>query len=78
MLPGFGGPESKSFFPIFFACAEKVNLCLHDSFIIYSRLLSRWPQKWKEAIELNSDQSITLNVTSWVSRAALDAIGEGE
>ncbi len=35
-------------------------------------------QKWKETIELNSDQSITLNVTSWVSRAALDAIGEGE
>ncbi|SJK99587.1 uncharacterized protein ARMOST_02895 [Armillaria ostoyae] len=58
MLPGFGGPESKSFFPIFFACAEKMA------------------QKWKETIELNSDQSITLNVTPWVSRAALDAIGE--
>ncbi len=35
-------------------------------------------QKWKETIELNSDQSITLNVTPWVSHAALDAIGEGE
>ena len=35
-------------------------------------------EKWKEAIELDNSQSIALNVTPWVSRAALDAIGEGE
>lgn len=35
-------------------------------------------EKWKEAIELDDSQSISLNVTPWVSRAALDAIGEGE
>ncbi|KAK0214030.1 cytochrome P450 [Armillaria fumosa] len=58
MLPGFGGPESKSFFPIFFACAEKMA------------------QKWVEAIELDNSQLITLNVTPWISRGALDAIGE--
>ncbi|KAK0436857.1 cytochrome P450 [Armillaria borealis] len=58
MLPGFGSPESKSFLPIFFACAEKMA------------------QKWTELMELSSDQSIVVNVTPWVSRAALDAIGE--
>lgn len=31
MLPGFGGPESKSFFPTFFACAEKMSQKWKDS-----------------------------------------------
>ncbi|KAK0215088.1 cytochrome P450 [Armillaria fumosa] len=57
MLPGFGGPESKAFVPIFSQCAEK--MC----------------NKWKEEIELSTDQSIVLDVTSWISRATLDAIG---
>ncbi|PBK60601.1 cytochrome P450 [Armillaria solidipes] len=57
MLPGFGGPESKAFVPIFSQCAEK--MC----------------NKWKDEIELSNDQSIVLDVTSWISRAALDAIG---
>ncbi|KAK0238250.1 cytochrome P450 [Armillaria nabsnona] len=58
MLPGFGGPESKSFFPTFFACAEKMA------------------QKWKDSIEVSSDQSAVMDVSSWISRATLDAIGQ--
>ncbi|KAK0489455.1 cytochrome P450 [Armillaria novae-zelandiae] len=57
MLPGFGGPESKAFIPIFSQCADK--MC----------------NKWKDEIELSTDQSIVLDVTSWISRATLDAIG---
>ncbi|KAK0202327.1 cytochrome P450 [Desarmillaria ectypa] len=57
MLPGFGGPESKAFVPIFSECAEK--MC----------------NKWRDEIELSADQSIALDVTSWISRATLDAIG---
>ncbi|KAK0496199.1 cytochrome P450 [Armillaria luteobubalina] len=59
MLPGFGGPESKSFFPTFFACAEKMS------------------QKWKDSIEISQDQSAVLDAASWISRATLDAIGQG-
>ncbi|KAG7448645.1 cytochrome P450 [Guyanagaster necrorhizus] len=58
MLPGFGGPESKSFFPTFFACAEKMA------------------QRWKDSIEVSPDQSTVLDVSSWISRATLDAIGQ--
>ncbi|KAK0482217.1 cytochrome P450 [Armillaria novae-zelandiae] len=58
LLPGFGGPESKSFFPMFFACAEKMA------------------QKWKDNIEISPDQSAVLDVSSWISRAMLDAIGQ--
>ncbi|KAK0192529.1 cytochrome P450 [Armillaria mellea] len=58
MLPGFGGPESKSFFPTFFACAEKMS------------------QKWKDNIEISPDRSAVLDVSSWISRATLDAIGQ--
>lgn len=57
MLPGFGGPESRAFVPIFSQCAEK--MC----------------RKWEEEIELSTDQSVVLDVTSWISRATLDAIG---
>ncbi|KAK0188354.1 cytochrome P450 [Armillaria mellea] len=57
MLPGFGGPESKAFVPIFSQCAER--MC----------------NKWKDEIELSPDQSIVLDVTSWISRATLDSIG---
>lgn len=34
--------------------------------------------KWKDIIGATSDQSSVLDLPSWFSRAALDAIGEGD
>ncbi|SJL11330.1 uncharacterized protein ARMOST_14733 [Armillaria ostoyae] len=33
-------------------------------------------QKWKDSIEVSSDQSAVIDVSSWISRATLDAIGQ--
>ncbi|KAK0452757.1 cytochrome P450 [Desarmillaria tabescens] len=59
MLPGFGGPESKAFSPdVLSVCREGLIGYLDSG----------------GATHLSADQSIVLDVTSWISRATLDAI----
>ena len=33
--------------------------------------------KWMDIIESSSDQKVVLNIPAWLSRATLDAIGQG-
>ncbi|OJA10008.1 hypothetical protein AZE42_12055, partial [Rhizopogon vesiculosus] len=58
MLPAFGGPESRAFFPIFKGCAESMS------------------NKWMDIISNSKEPSVVLDVSPWLSRAAMDAIGE--
>lgn len=59
MLPGFGGPESKAWFPIFKERAEAMST------------------KWLETIGSNDSQTVEIDVLAWLSRGALDSIGQG-
>src|SRR5882757_3921714 len=80
MLPAFGGPESKAFFPLFKSCAESVgtevtrySLNTHEQ-----RYFSQMSNKWMDIISNSKEQSAVLDVSPWLSRAAMDAIGEGK
>lgn len=59
MLPGFGGPESKAWLPIFRERAEALST------------------KWLETIAAENKQAVEINVIAWLSRGALDSIGQG-
>ncbi|KAF9010659.1 cytochrome P450 [Cyathus striatus] len=86
MNPGFGGPESKAFVPIFTAQASHVSCCpppwTSGGFSEYSYNDSsscnifQVSTKWRDMIAASEDQSAVVNVAPWASRAALDAIGE--
>ncbi|OJA17883.1 hypothetical protein AZE42_09438 [Rhizopogon vesiculosus] len=58
MLPGFGAPECKAFFPLFKGCAEIMS------------------NKWIDVISNSKEQSAVLDMSAWLSRTTLDAIGE--
>ncbi|OAX37779.1 cytochrome P450 [Rhizopogon vinicolor AM-OR11-026] len=58
MLPGFGAPECKAFFPLFKGCAETMS------------------NKWIDVISNSKEQSAVLDMSAWLSRTTLDAIGE--
>ncbi|KAF9024023.1 cytochrome P450 [Hymenopellis radicata] len=58
MLPGFNGPEARTYLPIFFGAAERLT------------------HKWEDLIASETQQTAVVSIPWWVSRAALDAIGE--
>ncbi|KAF8869331.1 cytochrome P450 [Mucidula mucida] len=58
MLPGFNGPEARTYLPIFLGAAERLA------------------HKWEDLIAVEAQQTAVVSIPWWVSRAALDAIGE--
>jgi len=79
MLPAFGAPECKAFLTLFQGCAESVGT---ESLRILSTLnddvISQLCNRWMDAINSSKEQSAVLNIPAWMSRATLDAIGEGK
>ncbi|KAF5320020.1 hypothetical protein D9758_018377 [Tetrapyrgos nigripes] len=62
MQPGFGVPETKALLPWFSAAASSVY---------------KITSQWKDILSMSAMQSEVFNLYSWVSRGALDALGNG-
>jgi len=79
MNPAFGAQESKAFVPLFSNTASKVCAEFpetpHVSFTAASLQLV---SKWKDLIGSSPYQESIFDITAWLSRATLDAIGVGE
>lgn len=78
MQPAFGAGETKALLPIFRGCVERVSnvlslLCLGDV-----PKISQVTSKWKVILTGTSEPEEIIDVSSWLTRVALDAIGEGE
>ncbi|OJA11405.1 hypothetical protein AZE42_12467 [Rhizopogon vesiculosus] len=78
LSPGFGAPESKAFLPLFKRCAESVGTKV-TSYSLNAHQQRGHPQmsnKWVDLITNSGVESAVINIPAWLSRAALDAIGE--
>ncbi len=77
MMPGFGAPEARTYLPIFFGAAGKVNDCyLEDS--TRPNIEHQVTRKWQDLIAADASQTTVVSLPWWVARATLDAIGEGQ
>jgi hypothetical protein len=77
LAPAFASTETKSYIPIFHQTAQKVKLIdiLHFIGITYG--LVQLCNKWKDIIKERGKGQVTIEVSRWLSRATLDAIGQG-
>ena len=76
--PAFGAGETKALLPVFRGCVERVSslfslLCLGDVLKV-----SQVTSKWKDILTGTSEPEEIIDVSSWLTRVALDVIGEGE
>lgn len=79
MLPGFRAPETKYFVPFFISCAEAVSKLLLPLYIVFNLLkIHQMCSGWKGTISRTGGQSHVFNFPEYVSRATLDAIGQGD
>lgn len=81
MIPAFGVSETKALLPYFASCAAKVkkkrsNPSRHKAEISFE-FSYQMSTQWKDMISTSLDQSALVNIPAWLSRATLDAIGEG-
>jgi hypothetical protein len=83
MLSAFGTPESRALIPIFESAVAKVKMSLSSSVTHQIRLTFSFPSPlqlstiWKDLIATSDSGSVTVDVPSWLTRATLDALGEG-
>ncbi|KAF8058710.1 cytochrome P450 [Lyophyllum atratum] len=63
MLPGFSGPEAKGYLPVFSGYAAKSSV-------------SKMAEKWRDIVASSGEEAAVVDIPSWASRCALDAIGE--
>lgn len=78
MSPAFGAPESRALFPIFNRSAEAVSVVPNPLSADFNLGWSQITLRWKDLLFCSPTGTVALDVSDWLSRATLDAIGEGE
>jgi hypothetical protein len=82
-LPAFGAPESRALIPIFESAVAKVKQSLSSSrntsntFDIFLPLPLQLSTILRDLIATSDSGSVTVDMPSWLTRATLDALGEG-
>jgi len=75
--PAFGAGETKALLPVFRGCVERVSIILSLLCLGDVPSISQVTSKWKDILTGTSEPEEIIDVSSWLTRAALDAIGEG-
>jgi hypothetical protein len=79
MNPAFFAPQLRTFIPLFLNEALKVRHLIDPNVYLLIHRSLQLAQKWKdEVISLHPTGQPVINITTWLSRAALDIIGEGQ
>lgn len=75
--PGFGMVESRALLPIFMSLAAKVRCvtCVYGFGLMPHLKMS---SKWNDLLSNSPELSVKIDITSWISGATLDAIGQGK
>jgi hypothetical protein len=76
--PGFGMVESRALLPIFMSLAAKVRYvtCVYGFSLLMPHL--KMSSKWNDLLSNSPELSVKIDITSWISGATLDAIGQGK
>jgi len=78
MNPGFGMKESRALVPIFTKFAMKVRYaCCGPCYCCFFTFIQQLSNKWKGLILASSNQEMVFDLTNWISKATLDAMGLG-